>query len=163
MSPVDRRPADGRWSLSTAGWAVLGGLFVLAVVVAAVAVGPNDVAKADRPYADWSWGTTADGDVVLSHDGGETIPRETVQILGSALDGPITDLGDGSDERLVEPFGEEVVSRGGRLVIDGDSLTEGSVVLYWQEPDGNQSATLAHLDHPADLETTPRRQPTSRG
>lgn len=162
MIPADRLRVNGKWSRSTVKWSVLGGLFVLSVIVAAVAVGPHDVARADRPYADWSWGTTADGDVVLTHDGGEAIPRETVQVLGSALDGPITDLGDGSEERLVHPFGDGTISRGDTLVIDADSLEEGDVVLYWQEPDGNQSATLAYLDYRPDVDSTPRTLASSR-
>lgn len=130
-------------------------LFVLAVIVVAMATSTGDVAKADRPYADWDWGTTDDGDVVLTHKGGEAIPRDTVEILGDALNGTISDLGDSGDERIVKPFDDSVVSKGDTLVISSEALNEGTVVLYWKKPSSDQSATLAHLEYPIGFNRPP--------
>ena len=152
---------DRSLSSSTTKWSVLGGTFVLAVIVIALAMGPSDVAKADRPYADWNWGTTAEGDVVLLHEGGDTISRETLRIQGDALNGTITDLGDGADERIVQPFDDSVVSEGDTLVINADSLSEGTVALRWKNSDGTRSATLAQLDYPTDFSETPRSENVS--
>ena len=147
---------DGTLPSSTARWGVLGGMFVLLVIIVAVAMGPGDVAKADRPYADWNGGTTAEGDVVLTHEGGDTIPRETLRIRGDALNDTITDLGDGADERIVQPFDDRIVSQGDTLVISADALNEGTVVLRWEKSDGTRSATLAQLDYPAGSDETPQ-------
>lgn len=152
---------DGSRSSSTAKWGVLGGTFVLLVIVIALVMGPSDVAKADRPYADWNWETTAEGNVVLIHEGGDTIPRETLWIQGDALNGTITDLGDEVDERLVEPFDDSVVSEGDTLVINADFLNEGAVVLRWKNSDGTRSATLAQLDYPTDFSGTSRSENAS--
>lgn len=152
---------DGSRSLSTAKWGVLGGTFVLLVIVIALVMGPSEVARADRPYADWKWETTAEGDVVLVHEGGDTIPRKTLRIQGDALNGTITNLGDGADERIVQPFDDSVVSEGDTLVINADFLNEGPVVLLWKSLDGTRSATLAQLDYPTDFNETPRSENAS--
>lgn len=145
---------DTSLSSSHVRWGVLGGTFVLLVIVVTLAMVPGDVVREDRPYADWNWTTTTDGDFALTHEGGDTIPRETLRVRGDALDGTVSDLGDGTDERIAAPFDDRVVSRGDTLVLDQNSLRDGTVVLHWKKPDGSSSATLAQLDYPADFEST---------
>lgn len=154
MSPPQWLQLDVSGSLSAVKWGVLVALFVILVIVVAMVTGTGDVVKADRPYADWEWGTTDDGDVVLTHEGGDSIPRDTVEILGDALEGTISALGDSGDERIVKPFDDRVVSEGDTLVISSEALNEGTVVLYWKKPSSDQSATLAQLDYPADFKRT---------
>lgn len=161
MSPPQWLQRDVSGSLSTVKWGVLVALFVSLVIVVALTVGPSEVAKADRPYADWDWEMTAEGNVVLTHDGGDTISRETLWIRGDALNGTITDLGDGADERIVQPFDDPVVSEDDTLVLNADSLNEGTVVLHWKNSDGTRSATLAQLDYPTDFSETPRSENAS--
>lgn len=138
-------------SLSPAQWVVLIGLLVATVSLVAVATQPGDQVGPVNPQAEWAWSATADGDVALTHEGGDSVERATLRLVGDALEGTVSDLGDGDDARIVQPFGSGVVSRGDALVIDGGALDDGSVTLRWHAPDGDQSATLAQLDYPAAL------------
>lgn len=82
---------------------------------------------------------TGGRDVVLTHEGGDSIPRDTLGIYGDALNDTITDLGDGTDERIMQPFDGPVVSQNDTLVINSDSLNEGTVLLLWKKPDSTMS------------------------
>lgn len=152
MGLLQQLRTDGALSLSTVQWALLVGLLVVAVSLVAVSMGPGDQVGPIHPEAEWAWSETADGDVALTHEGGDRIDRDTLRLVGDALPGTATDLGDREDARLVQPFEDDVVSRGDSLVIDGDALEDGSVALHWHAPDSDQSATLAHLDYPDDFE-----------
>lgn len=152
MGLLDRLRNDRAVSLSSAQWAVLVGLLVFAVSLVAVSIGPGDQVGPVHPQAEWTWSTTPDGDFALAHEGGDSIERESLRLIGDALAGTVTDLGDGDDERIVQPFEDGDVSSDDSIVIDGDALEVGSVVTYWQAPDGDQGATLASLDYPAGLD-----------
>lgn len=152
MGLLERIRPDWAVSLSSAQWAVLVGLLVVAVSIVTVSMGPGDQVGPVNPQAEWTWSKTADGDVALTHEGGDSVDRAALGLVGEALADPVSDLGDGDDARIVQPFGNGVVSQGDALVIDGGALDEGSVALRWYAPGGDQSATLAHLDYPDDLD-----------
>lgn len=152
MGLLERLRPDGAVSLSSAQWAVLVGLLVVAVSIVTVSTGPGDQVRPANPQGEWTWSATTDGDVALTHEGGDSVDRASLRLVGEALADPVPDLGEGEDARIVQPFGDGVVSQGDALVIDGDALDEGSVALRWHDPGGDQSATLAHLDYPDDLD-----------
>ena len=128
-------------------------LFVILVIVVAMVTGTGDAVKPDRQYGDSGLGERrTNGHMVLTHEGGDSIPRDTVGLYGDALNGTITDFGDSGDERIVKPFDENVVSEGDTLAISSDALNEGTVVLL---RDSEQSASLTHLDYPTDFNRTP--------
>lgn len=156
MALLEQLRSDGAVSLSTAQWAVLVGVLVVAVSLLAAGLGPRDQVGPVNPVAEWTWNETADGDVALAHEGGDSIDRDSLRLVGDALSGTATNLGDGDDARIVQPFEDDVVSRGDSLVIDGDALEDGSVALRWHAPDSDQSATLAYLDYPGGLEAENR-------
>lgn len=157
MGVLEPFQQDGAVSLSSIQWAVLIGLLVVAVSLVAIGLQPGDQVGPVNPLAEWTWSTTADSDVVLTHEGGDSIDRDSLRLTGDALGGTVSDLGHGSDARLVRPFGDPVVSRGDSLVIDGDALEDGSVALRWHATDSDQSATLASLEYPDDFDGPPRR------
>lgn len=142
-------PGDSR-ALSPTGWVILLVVFVGGTVAVAIFVAPSDTARPASPVAEWRWDTSAET-ISLSHEGGDSVERASLTIrYGENLTETIPHLGAEDDDRISAPFGDTTVSKGDTLVLHRDSIDGGTIVLWWEEPDGPHSATLAQYEETAN-------------
>lgn len=126
-------------------------LFVAALAVSVVAITvflpPSDQQGPVNPQAQWEW-NTSDGDVVVTHDGGDGIPREelTIVITDDGDAETITNLNTGSDHRIVRPFPNEFVTAGDSLVLDGGKIDSDRIAIRWESE--GRSAMLSETRYP---------------
>jgi len=121
---------------------------ILAAVIASFVLGLGDQAQQTTPQAsftfeyDESVGNADEGDLTITHDGGDTINAQSLYIRGSNL---ASHTGNWADD----------LSYSGTEVSAGNSLTLGSDVpddydarVIYEPPEGDQSATLAQDSGP---------------
>ncbi|WP_436907253.1 hypothetical protein [Halosimplex marinum] len=87
------------------------------------------------------------GTLTVTHDGGDAVPREAVQIRGEGF----AEV-DGVDQRGPGVWQGSVSGEGGSVVA-GDLVTVGAasdyeIAVVWRPPDSDQSATLATHEGP---------------
>ena len=142
-------PSDSR-ALSPTGWVILFVVFVGGTVAVAVFFAPYDTVRPASPVAEWEWDTSAET-ISLSHEGGDTVDRASLTIkYGENLTETIPNLGAEDDDRISHPFGDTTVSQGDTLVLHRDSIDGGTIALWWEKPDGPDSATLAQYEEPVN-------------
>lgn len=113
---------------------VLGLLFVVGTALVGTYV--DDPSDPEQPDVEWD-AETDDGAIVLVHRGGEDVPRDALVLVigGNRTDDErITDLGSADYPRVLRPFADETVTRGGslRVAVPADQRT--LVVLQWDGP-----------------------------
>lgn len=101
------------------------------------------------PNVEWEW-QAENGDVIITHAGGESISRNTLYLYGDALDGNISNLGNRNDPRIKQPFDDKDVSQGDSMTLDGNALNEGEIRLIWRDRDSGQTSHLVTFEYPPE-------------
>ncbi|MBX0321556.1 type IV pilin N-terminal domain-containing protein [Halomicroarcula sp. F13] len=130
---------------------------ILAAVIATFVLGLGDQVSNTAPQASFSFdydSATGDGELDITHDGGDTIEAQNLQITSdTSFDGTGTVSGQTSaafTEFAAYSDGSEI-SAGTSVTIEASSsgdLDDGTVRVTFQSDQGDNSATLAEWSGP---------------
>jgi hypothetical protein len=126
---------------------LLGLGFMLVVVFVGTYVGLPGGQTPETPHTvDWVFGTD-DGEVLLTHNGGMDVPRDSLFLTierTESDDERISDLGTRDHRRIVSAFSDDTVTKGETLILAEPEREIQSIYLHWNGSDG--TSILASYD-----------------
>ena len=114
---------------------------ILGAVVSVFALGLAESVDSPAPSASFEFKVLDDGDIKVTHAGGDTLKGEQLRFAGAALDK--TGLGEAWSGDVTAGYSAEVNVKAGETLL-----------LIWQSPETDETATLAEYDVPDDVGPT---------
>ena len=117
---------------------------ILAAVIGTFVLGLGDQVQQTSPNAQWDWETDSSDQVILTHEGGDSVDATTLGLRGDGMSSTADDLSSGQ----TPGFGEDELSAGSSMTIGTGNLDDtngGEIRLIWQSE--GSSSTLTTYDY----------------
>ena len=116
---------------------------ILAAVIGTFVLGLGDQVQETPPNANFDWDEKSSGDVELTHESGDKVNVERVEVVGASNNSPHCDSGTAWDG-----LSNSKVTAGSSCTIpDGDTSDGDTLRLVWSSESGDQSSSLAQYEY----------------
>ncbi|WP_254839870.1 type IV pilin [Natronomonas marina] len=133
---------------------------ILAAVIGTFVLGLGDQVQSTTPQAQFTFNEPSSGDVDITHDGGDPVSADNVEVVDSNNNGPFCDGGSGDWGATEITAGDTCTDVSGlgssegtlRVTWESDDgsnsgTSEGTLRVTWESDDGSNSGTLATYDY----------------